>query len=391
MHKVEHSFYRPTIAEIDLDAVTHNVHFFKERIPHSMTILAIVKADAYGHGAVPIVKHLQSIGIHYFAVAFIDEAIELRKAGIMDPILILGHTSISAVEKAFEYDITLTVFTKEIIKQIHLVGEKQKKKLKVHIKVDTGMGRIGVFPEEALTFFHELRKSPWIEIEGVFTHFATADEEDKTFTQKQYKTFMTVAEKMKSIQDIRFVHASNSAAMIDMPNLQQTMTRLGISLYGLLPSKNVKISNHHLKPVMSIKSKVVYLKKVFKGQSVSYGATFVAPRDTMVATIPIGYADGFSRGLSNKGFVLIRGEKAPVIGRVCMDQIMIDVTDIPLVQVDDEVVIYGTQNGLSIQMDDHAEQLGTINYELATLVGKRIPRIYLKDGQIDAVINNLWR
>ncbi|OEG00251.1 alanine racemase [Vulcanibacillus modesticaldus] len=382
-------FFRPTIVEVDLDAITHNIEFIKRKIPNNAEIMAVVKADAYGHGAIPIVKHLQSLGIRYYAVAFLDEAIQLRYAGIEDPILVLGYTPNKGIEEAIRNDITLTVFTKETIDYIHLIGERLQKKLKVHIKIDTGMGRIGLFPEDLLDFINYINQNPWIKLEGIYTHFATADEKDKTFTMQQYEKFIKTLNETNMINRIPFIHVSNSAAIIDLPELSQSMVRLGISLYGLLPSNEVSISTSELKPAMSVKTEVVYVKKLKSGQTVSYGATFKAERETIVATIPIGYADGLLRGLSNAGYVLIHGQKAPIIGMICMDQTMVDVTDIPDVRIGDEVVIIGAQGDQYILANHQAEMLNTINYEIVTIIGKRIPRVYRKNGDIVEIVNGL--
>lgn len=383
------SFYRPTVAEIDLDAMTHNVNLFRKRIANTIELMAVVKADAYGHGVIPIVKHLKSIGINYFAVGFLEEALQIRNSGNKDPILVLGYTPADGIELAFRNDITLTIFSLETIDYINEIGEKLQKKLKVHLKVDTGMGRVGIFPKDSASFLQELYKVKWIEIEGIYTHFATADEADKDFTLKQYELFKDCINELKKEVENPYIHASNSAALIDLPNLEQNIARLGISLYGLLPSNDVNLTYNDLKPVMSIKTKIIYLKKIQPGQTVSYGATFTAERETMVATLPIGYADGLPRKLSNIGFVLVDGKRAPIIGRVCMDQTMIDVTDIDNVDIGSEVIIFGNQKESFLSIDEHAEIVGTINYELVTLIGKRIPRIYYKNGEIVEVSNYL--
>lgn len=383
------SVYRPTVAEIDLDAMTHNVNLFKERVANKVEIMAVVKADAYAHGVIPIVKHLKSIGINYFAVGFLEEGLQIRNSGIMDPILVLGYTPQDGIELAFKNDITLTIFSLETLDYIDEVGERLQKKLKVHVKVDTGMGRIGIFPQDTNYFLQELDKAKWIEIEGIYTHFASADEADKGLTLKQHDLFRDSIEELKRRVKNPYIHASNSAALIDLPHLEQNIARLGISLYGLLPSNEVNITYNDLSPVMSLKTRIIYLKKIQPGQTVSYGATFTAERETLVATLPIGYADGLSRRLSNKGFVLVEGKKAPIIGRVCMDQTMIDVTDIENVNIGSEVIIFGNQKGSFLSIDEHAELVGTINYELITLIGKRIPRVYYKDGEIVDVSNYL--
>lgn len=384
-------FYRPTIAEVDLDALAYNLSLFRKKIPNNIELMVVVKADAYGHGAVPVVKHLKTLGVSYFAVAFLDEAIELRQEGIQEPILVLGYTPESAIETAYKYNVDITIFAKEAVDQIHLIGNNLRKKMNVHIKVDTGMGRLGIFPNDLKSFINYLQKTPWIKLEGINTHFATADEKDKTFTLKQYDKFIQAINQLEIIKDIPFIHVSNSAAMIDLPNLNQTMSRLGISLYGQLPSNDVNLLANELKPVMSIKTKVVYIKKIIPGETVSYGATFTAKRDTLVATLPIGYADGLTRKLSNKGHVLVHGKRAPIIGTVCMDQTMIDITDIPMTNVGDEVVIYGFQGNQYVSFDENAQLLDTINYELLTLLSKRIPRVYRKNGEIVEVINNLTK
>jgi len=387
---MELPYYRPTVAEIDLDAMTANVRFFQNHIPKDVEVMAVVKANAYGHGVIPVVRHLQSIGIHHFAVALMDEAIELRKAGINDPILILGHTPIEAIEAAFLNDVHVTVFTKDVLDQIHQIGEEKKQRLKVHIKIETGMGRIGVYPDDVQDFYDLIQKSPWIELEGVFSHFATADEKKKDFTKIQYQRFLEVVKQIEKYQPIPFIHISNSAAMIDLPELQQTMVRLGISLYGMLPSDEVKIGQHDLKPVMRLKTKISFVKRVYPGQTISYGATYRVEKESMIATIPIGYADGFFRGLSNRGYVLVRGEKSPIIGRVCMDQTMIDVSHLPHIESGEEVVIYGEQQGQWIMMDEQARLLNTVNYELATSVGYRIPRLYYREGKVVDTVNYLF-
>lgn len=383
------SFYRPTVAEIDLDAMTHNVNLFRERVANKVDIMAVVKADAYAHGVIPIVRHLKSIGISYFSVGFLEEALQIRNSGIMDPILVLGYTPQAGIELAFKNDITLTIFSLETLDYIDEVGERLQKKLKVHVKVDTGMGRVGISPQDTTSFLQELDKAKWIEIEGIYTHFASADEADKGLTLKQYELFKdSIAEIKKRVKN-PYIHASNSAALIDLPYLEQNIARLGISLYGLLPSNEVNITYNELKPVMSIKTRIVFLKKIQPGQTVSYGATFTAKRETLVATLPIGYADGLSRRLSNKGFVLVEGKRAPIIGRVCMDQIMVDVTDFENVNIGSEVIIFGNQKESFLSIDEHAELVGTVNYELITLIGKRIPRVYYKAGEIVDVSNYL--
>ncbi len=383
------SFFRHTVIEIDLDAITDNLKFFKNKLASSTELMAVVKADAYGHGAIPVATHLQSLGVKYFAVAFLDEAIQLRKAGIQDRILILGYTPSDGIELACKYDIALTVYTLDTIKRVEEVGERLGKEICIHLKVDTGMGRIGLAPKDIDEYIDCIKEKKWIKLEGIYTHFATADEKDKSLTFKQYKSFSEVVSRVEKTFNLSIIHASNSAAAIDLAELSQTMVRIGIGLYGLAPSEEVDLLENDLKPVMTIKTEVIYVKTISPGQTVSYGATFKATRETKVATLPIGYADGFSRSLSNRGYVIVHGVKVPIIGRICMDQTMIDVTEIDDVQIGDEVIIVGSQNGQYITMDYNAKLLNTINYELVTLLGKRIPRIYKQNGNIVEIVNNL--
>ncbi len=386
---METSFFRPTIIEIDLDALTKNLDYFKTKLSDNIELMAVVKADAYGHGAIPVVTHLQTLGVKYFAVAFLDEAIQLRKAGILDHILVLGYTPDNGIEIACKYDIALTVYTLDIIERIENAGQKLGKNTKVHLKIDTGMGRIGLAPRDIDEYINYIRKTKWIDFEGIYTHFATADLREKSFTYNQYRIFSEVVDKVKESFSPSIIHVSNTAAVIGFTELKQTMARIGIGLYGLAPSDEVDLLKDDLKAVMTIKTEVIYVKTINLGQTVSYGATFKATRKTTVATLPIGYADGLSRNLSNKGCVIVHGVKAPIIGKICMDQTMIDVTGINDVQIGDEVVIVGSQNNQQITMDDNASLLNTINYELVTLLGKRIPRVYKKNGKIIEIVNNL--
>ena len=383
------SIYRHTYAEINLDAITHNLLFFQQKLENKAQIMAVIKANAYGHGAIPIAKHLESLGIAYLAVACVGEGIELRDGGVTSPILVLGYTPKEVIKAAFKYDLTVTAFSKETLEEINQYGSIFQQKLNVHIKIDTGMARIGLAPEEVGRFIEDTKQLPWVNIEGIYTHFAKADEKDKAFTWQQQQRFANAISKIDSGFLIPFIHLSNSAAMIDMPEIPQNMARLGISLYGLLPSEEVNMSSQILQPALTLKTKVSHIKKLEVGQTVSYGGTFTTERETWVATLPIGYADGLSRSLSNKGTVLINGKKAPIIGRVCMDQTMIDVTGIESVEVGTEVVIIGKQGNQEIRVDDIALLVETINYELVTLIGRRIPRVYIKNGEVVAIKNSL--
>ena len=389
MTDIDRAFFRPTVAEIDLDALGHNLQYFKNKLPQETKVMAVVKADAYGHGAIQIALYLQSIGVKYFAVAFLDEAIQLRHAGITEEILVLGYTPAKGIELAIEHNIAVTVYTLEMLRVIEAAGERAGQSVKVHLKVDTGMGRIGFVPSEIEQYIEALHEKRWIELVGVYTHFATADEANSEFTLQQRDLFHKVVTRLNQEFTIPLVHLSNTAAAINFSAIKQSAARIGIGLYGLSPAPEVVTGEDELEPVMSVKTEVIYVKTIQPGETVSYGATFRAERETVVATLPIGYADGFPRSLSNRGYVLIHGKYAPIIGRVCMDQTMVDVTDIADVMIGDEVVIFGEQAGERITVDYYAELLGTINYELVTIIGKRIPRIYIKNGEPVEIVNAL--
>ncbi|HHX60952.1 MAG TPA: alanine racemase [Epulopiscium sp.] len=367
------------VAKIDVDAITHNYKEIKKSIPRYTGIMAVVKADAYGHGAVEIAKILQREEVDYLAVAITMEGAQLRDVGITTPILVLGYTPAASVGVLIENDLTQTIFSYEMAKYISYEASKLEKKVKIHIKVDTGMGRIGFLPHPtSIEEIVEINKLPNIEIEGIYTHFSSADEEDRTYTKKQNSIFNGFLKELEQVGiEVPIVHAANSAAIIMHPNTHSNMVRLGICLYGHYPSEVAKSYPVGLIPTMSLKTQVVHVKKVPKGQSIGYNRKYTTKHMTKIATIPIGYADGYSRGLSNKGRVLIRGEYAPIIGNICMDQFMVDVTHINYVAVGDEVVLFGKQKGNEIAVEEIADILNTINYEIICMIGKRIPRIYV--------------
>ncbi|MBU5488975.1 alanine racemase [Clostridium sp. MSJ-8] len=371
---------RPVWAEIDLDALAYNVRNIKKLIGDK-EMVAVVKADAYGHGAIDIVETLQKNGVSRLAVAVITEAIELRKSGVDIPIMILGYTPSDYGEELIKYDIEQTVYDLEYAKRLSEIAEKLNKKAKIHIAVDTGMGRIGFYPnEKSVEDVVEISKLNNIEIEGMFTHYATADEEDKTYTYHQFELYNKFN---KSLEDkgviIPFKHTSNSGAIMDLPETYLDGVRAGIILYGYYPSDEVNKEVLPLKPILTLKTKVSHVKKMDKDMYVSYGRTFKTERESIIATIPIGYADGYSRNLSGKVKVIINGKFAKVVGRICMDQCMIDVTDIDDVKVGDEVILIGEDNGIKYNADDMAKDLGTINYEVLCMIKQRIPRLYIKN------------
>ncbi|PEA55414.1 alanine racemase [Bacillus pseudomycoides] len=384
---------RDTIVEINLDAVKHNVREFKKCVnDENVAMMAAVKANGYGHGAIQVAKAAIEEGVSHIAVAFVDEGIELREAGITVPILVLGYTPEEAVEDAIEYDIMMTVYRIEDVRNIECIAERMQKKACIQIKIDTGMSRIGLQEEEVVPFLQELQKMQHVEVEGIFTHYSTADEVDKTYTLIQKDLFEKAVNTAKEM-GIHFplIHSSNSAGTMELNNEFQNMVRVGIGIYGMYPSKEVDHKTVTLQPILTLKSKVAHVKQAKQGRGVSYGNTYVATGEEWVATIPIGYADGFSRQLSSKGYALINGVRVPIIGRVCMDQLMLDVTKAMPVHVGDEVVFYGKQGNEEIAVEEVADMLGTINYEVTCMLDRRIPRVYKKNDKIVGVINPLRR
>ncbi|MCD1259502.1 alanine racemase [Paenibacillus athensensis] len=390
------AFYRPTWVEISLDALRSNIEEFQRVLPPFIKLMAVVKADAYGHGAVGVSKEVIDSGIDYLGVAFLDEALELRNAGITAPILVLGYTPAEGLEIARELGITVNVYSPEVLAALQKSEANMPedgRKLKIHIKLDTGMGRLGLHvEEEAIAFIEAALSLRHVEVEGLFTHYANADETDKSYTHEQYRRFTRIVEHFRA-QGVEFpyLHAGNSATAIDLPELTCNMVRLGISLYGLYPSEEVNAQRIELKPVLSLKTGIVHLKTLPPQSGVSYGTIYHTKGEERIATLPIGYADGFSRMLTGKAKVLIRGHQAPIVGRICMDQCMIDVTDVPGVERSDEVVLIGEQGGLRITAEEVAQQLGTINYEVTCMISHRVARVYVRNGRRDDAINPLMR
>lgn len=371
-------YQRPTYAEIDIRALVHNLNEAKRLAGPKSQILAVVKADAYGHGAVTISEALVRNGIQYLGTALVEEAIELRDAGIKIPIIVLGGIFEEQIPKIAEYGLTPVVYQESFLKAIANEAGKRNKKINIHIKIDTGMGRIGVLPEDAVDFVKDAASQKNIKVEGIMTHFADADLADKAYAEKQMAKFTSIAKRLdKEGIKIPYQHISNSAALIGFENNKFNMARPGIMLYGYTPFSKGKEGGLNLIPVMSLKTKILHLKRVPAGTYISYGRTFVAKRDSIIATLPVGYADGYSRALSNKGSVIVKGKKAPIAGRVCMDMTMIDVTDIDGVDVNDEVVLIGKQGKETITADDIAMLANTISYEVLCCVGKRVPRVYI--------------
>nr|WP_025776310.1 alanine racemase [Clostridium botulinum] len=379
---------RAVWAEIDLDNLQHNLKQIK-KICGNKEIIGVIKANAYGHGAMEIAPTLLENGVSRLAVAVLSEAMELRMSGVKEPIMILGYTPWALGDMLLDNDIEQSVYSYNDALELSKIAVLKRKILKIHIVVDTGMGRIGFLPtKESVEDVYKISKLPNIEIEGVFSHFSSADESDKDYTLYQmnkYNAFINKLEE-KNIQ-VPIKHIANSAAIIDLENTHLDAVRAGIIMYGYYPSNYVLRNNINLKPVMSLKTSIVHIKKVSSAEYISYGRTFKTKRESIIATLPIGYADGYNRLLSNKGKVIVNGKLAPVIGRVCMDQCMIDVTFIENLKVGDVVTIMGEENGVSYTAEDIASQIGTISYEVICNVNKRVPRVYKKDGKIINVVN----
>jgi alanine racemase len=366
---------RPTVGEVDLGALEFNYRQIKKKVPDGVKVLAVVKADAYGHGAIPISLRLEKLGVDYLGVAISEEGVELRKAGVKAPILVLGGMFGAEVDQIFRFRLTPVIFRKDCLKILSREAEKRRRKVKVHLKVDTGMGRVGVPLSLWPDFLREVRRFPKIETEGILSHFSMTDEE-KGFTQRQWRAFQrAVAIAQEFGISHQYLHMASSATLTAFPGYAAGLVRPGIMLYGSYPSPTFR-SLISLKPVMTLKTRIHFLKSVPSGARISYGGTFTAKRESRIATLPIGYADGYNRHLSNHGEVLIHGKRAPVVGRVCMDFIMVDVTDIPRASVGDEVILIGQQGGEQITPEEIAEKIDSISYEVLCSIGKRVPRIY---------------
>ncbi|MCM1186647.1 MAG: alanine racemase [Lachnoclostridium sp.] len=378
--------YERGYVQVDLDAIVANVEQMKAHIAPDTQIIGVIKTDGYGHGSVPIAHVLEPLDFIYgFAVATAEEAHILRVAGIKKPILTLGYAFPYSYEMLAKEEVRQAVFRDDSIEELAQAAKAAGKPIKVHIKVDTGMGRIGITPDrEGLMFVKRLMQEPDIEIEGIFTHFAKADEKDKKSTERQFEKFTGFIRMLE--EELRLhiplKHCSNSAGIMELPGMNLDLVRAGIILYGLYPSFEVDRDAVSLKPALSLYSTIVYVKNLPAGESVSYGGLFTAKKDTRVATVCLGYGDGYPRGLSGKGYVLICGKKAPVLGRVCMDQFMVDVSEIPEAKVGSRVTLLGFDGNEHISAEDLGKLSGRFNYELVCDLGKRLPRVYVQDEKI---------
>ena len=376
--------YNRVYATVNLDAVADNMKEMAGNLPSGTGMIGVVKADGYGHGSVPVAMAVDPY-VRGFAVATVEEGVILRRHGIGKMILVLGVTHPDQYGELIRYQIRPTVFTLRQAERLSELACREGVRAKLHLAVDTGMSRIGMEPDEtSAEMVLSMSRLPGIEIEGMFTHFARADERDKEFARAQLAAYLNFSELLKSRGiEIPLKHCSNSAGIVEgLPSNSLDLVRAGISIYGLYPSDEVDRETVHLTPVMELKSRISYIKTIRPGTPVSYGGTFVARRPTRIATIPVGYGDGYPRSLSSRGSVLIRGRRAPILGRVCMDQFMVDVTDIPEAEEEDVVTLIGRDGGDQISVEELARLGGGFHYELICDLGKRVPRVYLRGGRI---------
>lgn len=382
--------YSRVYAKIDLDAVAWNMEQMKKNLKEGTEMVAVIKTDGYGHGAVQVASMLESYDYVWgYAVATLDEAVVLRAAEIQKPILVLGCIFPDQYWEMLKYEIRMNVYTKEMAEAISALAVEKGEQAYVHIKLDTGMARLGFSAEESsIEEIKEIAELPNLVLEGVFTHFAKADEEDKTFTMMQLEKFEWMTQRLEE-EGVTFpyVHASNSAGIIDVRRADYNLVRAGIAIYGLYPSEEVDKEKVQLKPALSLKSHIAFVKAIPAGTPVSYGGDFVSEHQMRIATIPIGYGDGYPRSLSDTGYVLIRGKKAPIIGRICMDQFMVDVSDIPEVKFGDKVTLIGRDQEEYLPVEKLSELSGRFNYEFVCDLGKRIPRVYVQDGKVEEQVD----
>jgi len=382
--------YSRVYARIDLDHIASNLEHMKNNLKPDTKIIAVIKADGYGHGAVPIAQMLETTEyIWGYAVATLDEAIVLKSEGLKKPILVLGCVFPDQYMEMLKNEIRMNVYTEEMAEAISQMANNLGLTAYMHIKLDTGMTRLGFdISQETIDIIKRISRMKCVCMEGIFTHFAKADEEDKSYTLEQIRKFTWMTEHLKKEGiTFQYEHCSNSAAIIDVPEAHFDLVRAGIATYGLYPSQEVQFQNVKLKPALQLKSHVAFVKKIQPGTPISYGGTYVADKEMCIAIIPVGYADGYPRTLSNIGSVLIRGKRAPIVGRVCMDQFMVDVSEIEGVSFGDAVTLIGKDGNESISVEELGDLSGRFNYEFICDLGKRIPRVYVKNGKVSEQID----
>jgi alanine racemase len=375
-------------AEIDLNAIAHNVKELRRITNSNARVMAVVKANGYGHGSVEVARTALANGAQWLGVARLHEAVVLREAGLEAPILIFGYTPPEEADRLVAYDLAQTVYSAAAAEALSEQPASKGRKIRVHLKVDTGMGRLGFLPEalapdlsaaeDLVRQIGEIYRLPGIQIEGIFTHFATSDSADKEYALRQLDLFRQVLARLAAVGlDPPLKHAANSAAVIDLPESHLDMVRPGIAIYGLYPSHEVDKARIRLKPAMELKSRIIHVKRVPAGFKISYGITYETSKPTTIATVPVGYADGLSRRLSSRGDMLVHGQRAPIVGRICMDLTMLDVGHLSDVAIGDEAVVFGRQGDAHIHVDELAGSLETINYEIVTSISARVPREYV--------------
>lgn len=389
---MDHHLLHRSWAEINLDNIAYNVRILRNKVHKSCEILGVVKADAYGHGVAQVVPVMLAEGVTRLAVSMLDEALELRKRGIDVPILVMSYTDPSRAGEILHYGITQTVYTRELALALSRAAVEMNTSARIHIKVDTGMGRLGFMAGyDAIKSIKWIRTLPAIIIEGLYTHFSAADEADPDYTYKQFELFMSISRELDRIGlPIPLKHVCNSAATMRFPSMHLDMVRPGLILYGMTPA-GCPESWLDLHPAMSLKSNMILVKQAPPGTAISYGRKFITKRESVIGTIPIGYADGYSRRLSGRAEVLVNGCRVPVVGSICMDNCMVDLTDLPAgdVRIGDEVVLFGSQMQAErkefISADELAGWLDSISYEVTCLIGRRVPRAYRRNGEIEYV------
>lgn len=367
--------HRPAWVEVDLDAISHNVRAIKQQLSPDTALMVVVKANGYGHGAVPVAKAALHYGAQWLGVAIVEEGINLRQAGITAPILILGAPPNWQASLVVENDLRVAVCTWDLAQALSAAARRRGVVARIHVKLDTGMGRLGILPGEALDFVTRLKTLPNLEIEGIFSHFATADDLDKGYAYQQFEAFMKVIDDLeKAGISIPIKHIANTAAALTLPKTRLSLVRSGIAVYGL-PVSPDQPESLELLPALELKAAVSYIHRVSRGSGISYGVEYVTAKDTSIVTLPVGYADGYSRLLSGKGEVLLQGRRYPIVGNICMDQCMVDVGD-SNIGIGDEAVLLGRQGSEEISADELAEKMGTIHYEIICMIGGRVPRMY---------------
>lgn len=380
---------RPVALEINLDNLIYNIKSLRNALEKETLIMAIVKADGYGHGAITASKTFLENGADKLGVSILPEAIELRKSGIKQPILILNYTPPSQYKKVLEYDLIQNIYSYKDAKELSKLAYEMDKVAIIHIKIDTGMGRIGFLAnEKSIEDIKKINKLKNIKIQGIFTHFSSSDEKDKSYTREQFKKFKWVVDTLeKDGVYIEIKHASNSAAILDMPEYNLDMVRPGIILYGYYPSDEVSNKRVDIKPAMTLKSSISNIKEVPANTSISYNRIFTTKKRSIIGTLPIGYGDGYSRMLTEKTKVAINGKRVPIVGRICMDQFMVDLSDLEDVSMQDEAILFGYENDIYPSVEEIAANLGTSNYEVICMMSRRLPRVYIKNGKLFHIVD----